>query len=136
MKPARTAGRCLRFAIAMVFGFMSLGHGPIMTFAHAAKPGTATHASAHGSTPAPAHHHDAAAGHGHHGHDAPAPDPATAAHETTNCNAFGCFITVGAAAIEPPPQAMMPIGKLLPPPAPASQPAFTEPADPPPRLPG
>jgi len=128
MKPVRTAGRCLRVAIAMAFGFMSLGHGPIMSFAHAAKPDAVTHA--------PAHQHGAT-GHAHHDHGAAGTvDHAAAADETTGCNAFGCFITVGAAGIEPPPQAMMPIGKLLPPLAPASLPIFPDPADPPPRLHG
>ena len=132
MKPVRTAGRCLRIAIAMAFGFMSLGHGPIMSFAHAAKPDAAAHGSAHAS----AHQHGATA-HAHHDHDAAgASHDAVAADETAGCNAFGCFITVGTAAIEPPPQAMMPIGKLLPPLAPASLPIFPEPADPPPRLHG
>lgn len=131
MKPARTAGRCLRVAIAMAFGFMSLGHGPIMSFAHA-KPVTAAHSSAH----APAHQHGATAD-AQHDHDAAgASHDGDAADQTTGCNAFGCFITVGAADIVPPPQAMMPIGKLLPPLAPASLPIFTEPADPPPRLHG
>ena len=132
MKSVRTAGRCLRVAIAMAFGFMSLGHGPIMSFAHAARPDAVAHGSAH----APAHQHGAT-GQAHHDRGAAvAPHDAVAADETTGCNAFGCFITVGAAGIEPPPQAMMPIGKLLPPLAPASLPIFTEPADPPPRLHG
>lgn len=117
----------IRLALAMAFGFMSLGHGPIMTFAHAGK--------AEGAPAAAAHHHGAAAS--HHGHDATDADGHPAATEQTEvCNAFGCFITVGVIAIEPPPQALLPIGKLAPPPSPAALPAFTEPADPPPRLHG
>lgn len=112
--------------MAMLFGFMSLGHGPIMTFAHAGK---------HDATVTAVQHHDGASHHGHGlGCDEPASEPLAA--DRSACNPFGCFITVGAADVEPPPQAMTPIGKLVPPPLPAALPGFTEPADPPPRLHG
>jgi hypothetical protein len=125
MKPARTAGRLIRIAMATVFGFMNLGHGPIMTFAHTAKHETA-------AVVAPVHHHAAA-----HQHHDPGPEhhiPAAVADQPLACNAFGCFITVGAIVVQAPSQELMPIGKLLPPPSRASLPADSEPADPPPRL--
>ena len=63
MVPMRTPGRgLLRAAMAVVFGFMSLVHGPVMTFAKASS-APAHHASHHG-----AHHH----------HAAPAEDPSPA----------------------------------------------------------
>jgi hypothetical protein len=127
MKPARTAGRWISVAMAMVFGFMNLGHGPIMSFAHTVKHETA-------SVAASAHHHAAALQ--HHEPDGDQHEPAAAADQPTNCNAFGCFTTVGVIAVEATVQELMPIGKLLPPPFPPALAIFTEPAEPPPRLHG
>jgi hypothetical protein len=132
MKLAYIAGRWTRLVMAMSFGFMILGHGPIMTFAHAAKHQTSGAASI-------THHH--ATAHEHAGHEQheldvdhhPSPPPAG---NPMVCNAFGCFITVRPVVVETPAQELMPIGKLLPVPPSATLPIFTEPAVPPPRLHG
>ena len=122
----RTRGTgLLRIALATVFGFMSLVHGPVMTFAKA--------------SPAPAHHDMSARGH-HHGlhhrdHAMPAdsslpakPDPAPV------CYAFGCFVALDAAALGAPSAILNPIGTLSPAPAAALRAGDIKPAVPPPRL--
>lgn len=129
MPANRPACRWLRIALAVVFGFMTLGHGPIMTFAHAGQHGTA-------SVSAPTHHDH---GHQHHGHAHPvAGDEHHGVTGSTDqpsaCNAFGCFITVAAIAIAERQPVLLPIGKLRPAPLPAGTPDAPEPADPPPRL--
>jgi len=121
----RTSGRWFRIAIAVAFGFMSLGHGPIMTFAHAGAAGAHDHA-----IHAPAEHTG-----DHQTTDADdCHEAVPAVHDVMFCNAFGCFISVAAAPVTAPSQQSAPIGKLLPA---ALQPGFAaslEPADPPPRL--
>jgi hypothetical protein len=124
----RTPGRWFRIAIAVAFGFMSLGHGPIMTFAHAAKPIPASHDGIHAVA-----HHDHA---GHHQTADAEDDSQAAAHEFMVCNAFGCFVTVAAPPVNAPSQQTASLGKLSPA---ALQPGLAtslEPADPPPRLHG
>jgi hypothetical protein len=136
MKLARIAGRWMRLVTVMSFGFMTLGHGPIMTFAHAAKHDTSTVASV-------THHHAAAhdraahdhASHQHHGLDIDHDLSPPATDNPMVCNAFGCFIAVRP-VVQTPAQELMPIGKLLPVPPSITLPIFTEPADPPPRLHG
>lgn len=122
-------GRWLRIAVALIFGVMNLGHGPIMTFAHAGK----HHAPI---AAAPAHHH-AAVGHDahsrHHQHGDIDAAMAMDTEPSAPCNAFGCFVLVEAAAVQAPAQAMLPIGKLKLPPPPTSAPFFAELVDPPPR---
>ena len=121
----KIANRWIRVVVAVGFGLMNLGHGPVMTFAHAVKHDAAAVA-------VPAHHH----GGGHH-HDAAADDQAASANADANapmtCNAFGCFITVGAIDFGAPAPELLPIGKLLSPPRAAALPGFIEPVDPPPR---
>jgi hypothetical protein len=127
MTPAQTAGRWVRIAMAMAFGFMNLGHGPIMTFAHAGKHDIASVAAP------PAHH-----GNDHHHHHPAGDDDgsAPAADRPAACNAFGCFITVGPAVVDDRRPVLLPIGKLVPPTAAEGSPDTPEPADPPPRLHG
>jgi hypothetical protein len=125
----RTPGRWFRIAIAVAFGFMSLGHGPIMTFAHAGQHGPTSHDRAiHAS----GHHNHA----GHH-QTADAEDGGQAAvHELMVCNAFGCFVTVAVPPVNAPSQQTATLGKLSPS---APRPGLAtslEPADPPPRLHG
>ena len=124
-----TIGRSLHIAVALIFGMMNLGHGPIMTFAHAAQ---------HQAPSAAASTHDHAAfGHDAHGQHHQHGDIDAAISTDTGlsapCNAFGCFVLVGAAAVQAPAQAMLPIGKLKMPPPPTSAPFFAELVDPPPR---
>jgi hypothetical protein len=109
----------LRTALAVVFGFMSLLHGPVMTFAKAG--------------PAPAHH---ASHHGAHQHHAPPPEsslPATP-DSTPVCYAFGCFIALDAVALRAPAAILNPIGAVSPAPADTLLAGDIEPAVPPPRL--
>jgi hypothetical protein len=110
----RSPGRgLLRAAMAVVFGFMSLVHGPVMTFAKA--------------SPAPAHH---ASHHGaHHDHAAPAEES-----QPPVCYAFGCFIALEALALREPAAILNPIGVLSPALADALRAEDIEPAVPPPRL--
>ena len=126
MVPMRTHGRgLLRTAIAVVFGFMSLVHGPVMTFAKAA--------------PAPAHHVMNAGGRimaiittitPRLSIDPSPAEPASA----PVCYAFGCFIALDAVAPGAPAASLNPIGTLFPAPAAALLAGDIEPAVPPPRL--
>jgi len=105
--------------MAVVFGFMSLVHGPVMTFAKAGPP-PAHHASHHG-----AHHH----------HAAPAEELQPAKPDSPPlCYAFGCFIALDAVALGAPAAILNPIGALSPAPADALLAEDIEPALPPPRL--
>ena len=109
----------LRTAIAVVFGFMSLVHGPVMTFAKAS------------AAPAyPVSHHGA-----HHHHAAPMQDMQTAKPDSAPvCSAFGCFIALDAVPLRTPATILNPIGALLPAPTDALRPEDIEPSVPPPRL--
>jgi len=104
--------------MAVVFGFMSLLHGPVMTFAKASP--ASAHASHHGAD----HHHAAAA---------EDPSPAKPASAPV-CYAFGCFIALDAAPPRAPAAILNPIGALWPTPATALHAGDIEPAVPPPRL--
>lgn len=119
MPPMRTRGRgLLRTAMAVVFGFMSLVHGPVMTFAKA--------------SPAPAHH---ANHHAVHHHEAPGHDSQPAQPDATPvCYAFGCFIALDAMAVRAPAAILNPIGALSPARTDALHAGDIEPAVPPPRL--
>jgi hypothetical protein len=141
MGSLRATGRWLRIAVAMAFGFMSLGHGPVMTFAHAgAHPGA--HAGApeihkHVHTDAP-QHHGAMHGHHHDGHQTLPEQPGDPMDSGDHavCNAFGCFITVSPALVSAPTVSWLVLGKLAPPSPGTGAPALSEPTDPPPRLHG
>src|SRR5262245_3172295 len=58
MQSLRTANALLRLALALVFGVMSLTHGPVMAFAGA---GTSPAAHELATAPTAGHHHHAAA---------------------------------------------------------------------------
>lgn len=114
--------KLLRAIIAVVFGFMSLVHGPVMTFAKAA-PGGAHHAAA--ASHANHHQHHAAT------HEQEAP----AEHDTVPvCYAFGCFVVLDAAPIRTPAAILLFAGRVTPAPADALHAGSIEPAVPPPRL--
>ena len=122
----RTNGRgLLRTAIAVVFGFMSLVHGPVMTFAKGA--------------PARAHHVMNAGGphhginHDHHAAPVDSPSPTEPASAPV-CYAFGCFIGLDAVALGAPAASLSPIGTLFPAPAAVLCAGDIEPAVPPPRI--
>jgi|SRR5688572_19150888 hypothetical protein len=114
----RTRGRgLLRTAIAVVFGFMSLVHGPVMTFAKA--------------SPAPAQHVNP---HGAHHHPTPAQDSLPVQPDSAPvCYAFGCFTALDAVAVAAPTAILNPIGALLPARTKALRAGNIEPAVPPPR---
>lgn len=119
MSPMRTSGRgLLRTAMAAVFGFMSLLHGPVMTFAKAG-PAPVPHVSHHVG-----HHHEAPTQNSQRAK----PDPAPI------CNAFGCFVALDAVALSAPAAVFSPIGALSPAPTDALRAGHIEPPVPPPRL--
>jgi len=122
MQMRRPMNGLLRTAVAVVFGLMSLLHGPVMTFA---KPAAA-----------PAHHAMSASHAGHHHHDtAPQDDPQPAEPGTMPvCYAFGCLIAVESLPVRVPAAVLEPIGTLAPGIANAMLAADVEPAVPPPRL--
>lgn len=110
--------------MAVLFGFMSLVHGPVMTFAKAA--------------PAAEHHTMHAGGHaGHHQHHAvPDEQPTSGEHDTAPlCYAFGCFVAVDAVPARAPAAVLFFVGTVAPAPADALLAGTVEPAVPPPRLP-
>ena len=112
--------------MAVVFGFMSLVHGPVMTFAHANPAGAHSSSNAVGQHRAAHHHHDSTS---------PAASPFPAEPQSpTVCYAFGCFIALGVVALNAPVAIRNPIGELFPAPAPALLASDIEPAIPPPRL--
>lgn len=81
------ATRLLRLCFVIVFGTMSLMHGPVM---------------AYGAHHAPTmHHHSHHDGHGEHRHPAPRPD-------IVMCNSFACFL-----AVEPPAPSACPLHAIL-----------------------
>ena len=112
----------LRTALAAVFAFMTLFHGPVMTFAKASPVHHAMHATQAGHA---AHHH-------HEGmpqREAPA-DPAT----IPACFAFGCFVVMESLPVQLPVTLLNLIGGLLPGIARPMRPSDMEPPVPPPRL--
>lgn len=122
MRKHRPMNGLLRTAVAVVFGFMSLLHGPVMTFAMAGA--------------APAHHAMSGNHTGHHHHGAAPQDDGQPAEPGTApvCNAFGCLIAVESLAVRVPATVLEPIGTLAPGIADAMLAADIEPAVPPPRL--
>ncbi len=130
MRRGPLANAVIRTALAVLFGFMSLVHGPVMAFAQ--------------DNVAPAHHATqtdaaAAAGHrqhaGHHqssGHDQHAghavPDAAP------SCYGVGCFIVLGSFAPPSPAASVKPIATLLPSTVEAMVATNLDPVVPPPRI--
>jgi len=121
MRKHRPTNGLLRTAVAVVFGFMSLLHGPVMTFAM-----TGTAPVHHAMTSHTGHHH-----HGTALRDEVQPGERAA---VPVCNAFGCLIAVEALPLRVPGAILEPIGALAPGIADAMVPADIEPAVPPPRL--
>ena len=124
MRSNRPAAALRRIVLAVVFGFMSLGHGPLMAFAHARAAPVQHHMISDEQTHA---NHQPAAGAYH--QSAPlTPGMATA------CYAVGCFVSLASHAIGVPAASLTPVGKLSPAAARMIVATPVEPADPPPRL--
>ena len=116
MPPIRRANVVLRTTLALVFGFMSLAHGPVMGFAKAPA------APQHRHMIPPAHAHD---------HEQSMPlQPDT----TAVCRSFGCFVVVAPVAIAAPRASSPLLAKLLPARTSAGSPVWLDRPDPPPRL--
>lgn len=137
MRSRRPAVVLLRAVMAVVFAFMSLGHGPVMTFAHA----RAMPAQHELAVDAPAHSHSHAV---HHQANGPEDDAEPTRHVShwqkllpgagAACFAIGCFVSLASFGIDAPFANGVPIAKLTPGPARLLVPPASEPADPPPRL--
>jgi hypothetical protein len=128
MQSFRTADALFRVFLAVIFGVMSLAHGPVMAFAKTSAP-VATHEMTAG--PVAAHHHHATA------------QPvsrqqehlATPVHEgVAICYAAGCFIAVAPVPVGAPDSLFSLLGQLRAAPARALLPAILDPLVPPPRL--
>jgi hypothetical protein len=106
--------------LAVVFGFMSLGHGPLMAFAHARAAPVQDHMIS--DEQAHAHHQSAA-------------EPALLTPAmSTACYTVGCFVSLASHAIGVPVASLTPLGKLSPAAARMIVDTPVKPADPPPRL--
>jgi hypothetical protein len=123
MNARSTRGRFLRTALAGVFAFMTLFHGPVMTFAKAAS-GAPESVRIVNADHHHHHHHGAATNEGQPPDSSPLP----------TCNAFGCFVLVEALPARIAAAFFKPIGTLSPAIVGAMRPAEIEPAVPPPRL--
>jgi hypothetical protein len=124
MRSNRPAAALRRIVLAVVFGFMSLGHGPLMAFAHARAAPVQHHMI--GDEQAHAHHQPAAEGYH---------QPAPSTHGmATACYAVGCFVSLASPEIGAPALNLTLVGKLSPAVARVIVVAPAEPVDPPPRL--
>jgi|SRR5687767_645194 hypothetical protein len=129
MQLLRPANALLRVTLAVIFGVMSLAHGPVMAFAKANTP-AAVHDMAAG--PLAAHHHHPAATQpvsGQQEHPV-----ASAQEDATICHAAGCFTVVAPVLVGAPDSLFSLLGQLRAAPARALLPAILDPLVPPPRL--
>jgi hypothetical protein len=129
MRPVRTANALFRATLAVVFGLMSLSHGPVMAFAKATAP-----LAAHEMMTEPI------AGHHHH------PAPETLANDRQEqlapqthkdvaiCYSAGCFVVVAPVPIGAPGVLLSLLEQLRAAPTRAMVPAILDPLVPPPRL--
>src|SRR4051794_22002904 len=113
----------LRTALAVTFAFMSLFHGPVMTFAQA---GSLMHETVGVIQPTPQRHHHHAA--------VPKEGQPSGPSALPLCNAFGCFVLLEALPVRLAAALLTPIGVLLPGIAKTMFAADIKPAIPPPRL--
>ena len=104
MRSNRSAAALRRIVLAVVFGFMSLGHGPLMAFAHARAAPVQHHMISDEQTHA---NHHPAAGAFHQ------PMPMTPGMAAA-CYAVGCFVSLASHTIAVPAASLTPVGKLSP----------------------
>lgn len=99
-----------RIVLAVVFGFMSLEHEPLMSFAQARAAQDQGQIAASDRNLASNH------GHGHHGVGAGAQERGTPlpSGSSTICYSTGCFVTIVAPAICAPAASIIQIEKLIP----------------------
>jgi hypothetical protein len=129
MRLVRTANFLLRVILALSFGVMSLGHGPIMAFAKAKAP-SATHEMS--ASPIAGHHHHSAeppAAAGEHEHSAPPVHDRAAV-----CYSAGCFVAVAPVPAGSADSLISLLEQLRAAPAHALMPSILDPLVPPPRL--
>ena len=123
MRPLRPANALFRATLAVVFGFMSLYHGPVMAFAKVTAP-----LAAHEMTELVV---------GHHHHAAPqalATDRQQTDKGVAICYSAGCFVVVAPVSIGGPAALLSFLEQLRATPARALNPAILDPLVPPPRL--
>ena len=122
MRVHRSAHALVRTAMAVLFGLMSLLHGPVMTFAKA--------------NSAPTHHAMHSGGHaGNHEHSIRDDESPPIENGTRPvCNPFGCCVSLESVALRSPAVIFNPIGTLSPGLAAEMVAASLKPAVPPPRL--
>lgn len=116
----------MRATLAVLFGFMSLAHGPVMAFA---KVGPSAPAQARTAGIHARHHHHVSAEHQH-------PSAPQAHEDTATCYSAGCFAVVAPVPIAAPALSFSLLGQLRAVPARALVPVYAGPDDPPPRLQG
>jgi hypothetical protein len=122
MQALRNANPFVRTAIAVMFGFMSLVHSPLMAFAKS---------ELHKQQTVSAHHrmHPVQSGHDDNHHQLP-PSP----DQATLCNGIGCFSVIFVSAISAPPAQLILLDTLAPGAPPPLHSVLPVPLDRPPRL--
>lgn len=129
MRPVLTANALARMILALVFGFMSLAHGPVMTFAKASSP-SAVHDLASGP-PSSHHHHAAPQALGELDDEQLVPRP----HQgPATCYSAGCFVAVASIPIRAPTTHLCVLERMRAAPPDALVSVIIDPLVPPPRL--
>lgn len=116
MRLTRAASTFVRATFAVVFGFVSLAHGPVMAFAAASQPS--------------AQHWMVNEQHLHASHQ-PAP---LIPQQPSVCNSFGCFVAVEPALVSGPAVGFVLLERLSPLLVRPAVATSGDPTDPPPRL--
>lgn len=129
MRPFRAFRSSFRIVIAVLFGFMSLAHGPAMAFAQEKAPQAIQHqpSAQHMSHRGAMASHDAPDHHRHHA------DTLTAGAAAL-CYGIGCFVVMAPLPAGAPASDLIELQELVPAPAHAFVSAEPDPSVPPPRL--
>jgi uncharacterized protein involved in copper resistance len=132
MKAAPTARKLLHTAFAVLFGVMSLAHGPVMAATHEAPAPAAAPAQPAALMDHGGHHHEMS--HAAHHAMAATDDTGSPASGPATCYSFACFLAVASPPIVAPAVSLILLGQLAAHPPYVGSPVVIEPADPPPRL--